>query len=312
MRAILLGAILSGIVLGTSAQAADDKTAGRVFKDCPTCPEMVVVPPGNFTMGSDVINEMRAGEARPEGPARAVKIGYSFAAGKNEITNGQYRAFIKATGITPSRDCSVGMNQEVFEQVDFEGPLFGKKPADNEPVVCVSWNEAKLYAAWLSGVTGKRYRLLTEAEWEYAARAGSKAKWPWGDNDLDACKYENTFDLDTMAGMPAGSKVNWEAVKCKDGHARIAPVGSYQANAFGLNDMLGNVWEWTEDCSLKLYADKPVDGSAFQVPGVCERRAVRGGSWYTRQDRHRVSFRGRDPATDQAHHFGFRIARDLE
>lgn len=313
MRLISAAVTLAiGLLSAGGASAADDKTAGRVFKDCKTCPEVVVIPTGTFTMGSDAKNEMRGGESRPEGPAHQVTIAKPFAAGKTEVTNAQYREFIKATGHTPGRDCSVGFNQEIYAEITFEGPLFGRKPADNEPAVCVSWNEGKMYAAWLSGKTGHRYRLLTEAEWEYVARAGSKTKWPWGDNDTDACKYENTFDLDTMDGMPKDTKVNWKPLECRDGQARIAPVGKYLPNAFGLYDVLGNVWEWVEDCSLELYPAKPNDGSAVEVPGVCEKRGVRGGSWYTRQDRHRMSFRGRDASTDQAHHFGLRIARDLE
>ena len=310
LTAVLTGLVLGGLVGPTAA--ADDKTPGRVFKDCPTCPEMVVVAPGTFTMGSDAVNPMKGGEARPEGPARQITIARAFAAGRFETTNAEYRTFIKATGHATPRDCSVGLGQDGFEAIDFEGPLFGRKPADREAVVCVSWNDARLYTAWLSGVTGKRYRLLTEAEWEYAAKAGSKTKFPWGDNDLDACKFENTYDLDSAAAMPAGAKISWQALNCQDGQGRIAKVGSYPPNAFGLYDMLGNVWEWADDCSLVLYPDQPRDGSAVQVAGHCEKRAVRGGSWYTRQDRHRPTFRGRDPATDQGHHFGMRIARDLE
>ncbi|MSO97496.1 MAG: formylglycine-generating enzyme family protein [Rhodospirillaceae bacterium] len=311
MRGVVIGFALSIAVAG-SAVAAESMKPGTVFRDCPTCPEMVVVPPGSFTMGSDAKNTMRGGEARPEGPARPVTIAKLFAAGRMELTNAQFRAFVKATGHVSSRDCSIGLGKEEFDKLDFEGPFFGRKPADDEAVVCVSWNDAKDYAAWMSGVTGKRYRLLTEAEWEYATKAGAKTKWPWGDNDLDACKYENTYDLDSAADMPAGAKVNWEALACHDGQGRIAKVGSYPPNTFGLYDMLGNVWEWVEDCSLELYPATPNDGSAVQVAANCEKRGVRGGSWYTRQDRHRTTFRGRDASTDQAHHFGIRIARDIE
>jgi formylglycine-generating enzyme required for sulfatase activity len=300
------------VMAASAAPAADDKTPGRVFKDCATCPEMVVVPPGRFTMGSNVINPMRGGEARPEGPARSVTITRAFAAGRYETTNGDFRRFVKATGHQLAKDCSTGMDTPEMSRIDFEGPLFGRRPADNQAVVCVSWNDARMYAAWLTGVTGKRYRLLTEAEWEYAAKAGSTTKFPWGDSELDACKYENTYDLDSAAAMPPGANVSWEPLACRDGQGRIAKVGSYPPNAFGLHDMLGNVWEWAQDCSLVLYPTAPVDGSAIEIDANCEKRAVRGGSWYTRQDRHRPTFRGRDPSTDQAHHFGMRIARDLD
>lgn len=299
-------------MMPVGALAADDKTPGRVFKDCAACPDVVVVGPGSFTMGTDQINPMRFGEMRPEGPARAVSVKRAFAAGKTEVTNAEFAAFVDASGYRSASVCSVGMNQPVEAKISFRGPLFGRTPPADHPAVCVSWIDAKAYAAWLSGKTGKRYRLLTEAEWEYAARAGSREKWPWGNDDREACRHENTFDLDSRDALPAGSKLTWDPVDCRDGHGGIAPVASYPANAFGLNDMLGNVWEWTEDCSFEFYPPSPVDGSAVQVEGVCEKRAVRGGSWYTRQDRHRPSFRGRDPETKSGHHFGFRIARDLD
>ncbi len=294
------------------AVANESKIPGQIIKDCATCPEVVVVPPGTFTMGSNTINQMRGGEARPEGPERTVTIAYHFAAGRYEVTNAEFAAFIDATGYKPANRCGVGMDQAVTSDITFRGPLFGKKPANRAPVVCVSWTDAKAYAAWLSKVTQNKYRLLTEAEWEYAAKAGSQLKWPWGGDDLRACEFENTYDLDSQAAVPPGPQLNWEPLACHDGHGMIAPVGSYKPNAFGLYDMLGNVWEWIEDCSAKLYPAAPVDGSAFEVSGTCDLRAVRGGSWYTRQDRHRPTFRGRDPESKAGHHFGFRIARDAE
>jgi formylglycine-generating enzyme required for sulfatase activity len=312
-RSCVIGAgLFWALGMVSAAWGADDRTPGRVFTDCPTCPELVVIAPGSFTMGSDTLNAMKGGESRPEGPAHQVTIARAFAAGRFETTNAQFRAFIKATGHVPLRNCSVGMGQEKFEAIDFEGPLFGRTPADQEAVVCVSWNDAKAYAAWLSGVTGKRYRLLAEAEWEFVAHAGARTRFPWGDDGLDACKYENAYDLDSEAAVPAGARITWSALKCHDGQGRIAKVGSYPPNAFGLYDVLGNVWEWAEDCSLELYPEKPNDGSAVQVAGHCEKRAVRGGSWYSRQERHRPPFRGRDPPDKQTHHFGMRIARDLE
>jgi formylglycine-generating enzyme required for sulfatase activity len=273
---------------------------------------MVVVPPGEFSMGSDAINEMRGGIARPEGPVRKITIAYKFGVGRFEVTNAEFESFVTATGYQPAKKCGMGMNEPVEKDVTFRGPILGQTPVPNAPAVCISWTDAKAYVAWLSATTGKRYRLLTEAEWEYAARGGSTAKWPWGDQDTDACKYENTFDLDSQAAVPAGSRITWSAVDCHDGHGLIAPVGSYKPNHFGLHDMLGNVWEWAEDCSFELYPPQPTDGSAVQAQGACPLRAVRGGSWYTRQDRHRPSFRGRDPEDKSIHHFGFRVARDIQ
>jgi formylglycine-generating enzyme required for sulfatase activity len=263
-------------------------------------------------MGSNAINQMRGGVARPEGPERTVKISYAFAIGRYEVTNAEFEHFVKSTGHKPANQCGTGMNKPVVSEVTFRGPLFGRNPKPRDPVVCVSWIDAKAYVGWLSAITGKNYRLLTEAEWEYAAKSDSKAKWPWGERDEQACEYENTFDLDSQVALPPGSELSWEPLACHDGQGMIAPVGSYKPNAFGLYDMLGNVWEWTQDCSLELYPAVPVDGSAVEVSGSCPLRAVRGGSWYTRQDRHRPTFRGRDPEPKAGHHFGFRVARDVE
>jgi formylglycine-generating enzyme required for sulfatase activity len=269
---------------------------------------MVVIHGGTFMMGSDAVDSMKGGENRGEGPVRQVTIAYSFAAGKFEVTNAEFTRFVDATGYRPATRCSTAQNE--WATIDFRGPLFGKKPDPKAPVTCVSWNDAIAYAAWLSGKTGKRYRLLTEAEWEYAARAGTTTKWPWGDDDLEACRHENVYDLDGEADPP-GKKLPWAPVACHDGHATLAPVGSYPPNPFGLYDMLGNAWEWVEDCSVQPYPPTPVDGSPVEVTGTCEKRSVRGASWYTRLDRHRPSFRGADGADTSSHQFGFRVARSL-
>jgi formylglycine-generating enzyme required for sulfatase activity len=308
-----LGLLVSlGLMACSLNGRAEVKTKpGSVFKDCPKCAEMVVVPAGTFTMGSETIDDMRGGERRPEGPVHQVTFAKPFAVGKYPVTNAEFAAFIDATGYRPAAKCGVAMDNADDAPVDFRGPLFGNKPAPNAPVVCVNWKDARAYTLWLSGLTGKKYRLLSEAEWEYAAKGGSKTKWPWGDNDLDACKYENTFDLDSAAALPPGSKLSWQPTDCHDGHGMIAPVGSYPPNGFGLYDMIGNVWQWTEDCSFVLYPATPTDGSAIEAVGPCEKRAVRGSSWYTRQERHRPTFRGRDTEDTSSHQFGFRIARDL-
>jgi formylglycine-generating enzyme required for sulfatase activity len=134
---------------------------------------------------------------------------------------------------------------------------------------------------------------------------------PWADSQEGICGRANVSDL---ARREAHSTAPREATRyfdCRDGFVYAAPVGGSPADPWGLHDMLGNVWEWVEDCSFELYPPAPVDGSAVQTSGVCEKRAVRGGSWYARQDRHRPSFRGRDPEHKTSHQFGFRVARDL-
>ncbi len=304
-----LSLLAAGLVLCAPVSADQGFTvslsAGAVFTDCAGCPEMVVIPPGEFTMGYD------GGEpGRYEGPVREMQIVHAFALGRYEVTHGQFREFVEATGHQSSGGCRIwdGESWQEPEWADWTDPGYGRPPADEEPVACVSWLDARAYVAWLAAQTGQPYRLPTEAEWEYAARAGGEGEFFWGDDEDEACRWANVYDRagEVEHGFP------WAAADCDDGHAGVAPVGSFPANAFGLHDMLGNVWQWVEDCYLVPYPDDaPRDGSAVQVEGPCDRRSVRGGSWITRMYRHRLSWRGRDPEPTLFSFFGFRVARDL-
>lgn len=313
----ILGAVLAVTLFPDIASAADNAKPGAIIQDCPTCPQMVVIPAGSFQMGSDHVEAMRGNEMRPEGPVRAITIGEAFAAGKFEVTNAEFGAFIAATNYQPAAGCQIWGGTEVVPGKTWREPDYGRPPADDEPVVCASWIDAKAYVKWLSQTTGQTYRLLTEAEWEYAAKGGAKTVWPWGDDRSKICEYANVYDAEGRkdprqtrdGGDPRASKA-----ECSDGHMIVAPVGRYKPNAFGLYDMIGNVWEWTEDCSAPgLYPDGPRDGSAtFVEPGKCEKRAVRSASWRTRESRQRPTFRGRDPEPTASNIFGFRVARDLK
>lgn len=292
--------------------------APHAFTDCKqACPEMVVVQPGRFRMGAD-----GGEEGRPEGAPHDVTIAKPFALGRFEVTNAQYEAFIADTGRTPTKGCrSWDRKANSVTQgpdADFRKPGEGAgNGAPDIPVVCVSWRDAKAYVAWLAKKTGKPYRLPTEAEWEYAARAGSQDDYPWGNDPAGGCGFANTLDKKANGSgmLPAFQEKPGEPsyVRCDDGQAGAAPVGSYKPNAFGLYDMTGNVWEWTEDCYVAPYAaDVPTDGSAYQVKGDCPRRAVRGGSWMTVPFRNRPAWRGRDPEDQVSWIFGMRVARDLD
>jgi len=286
---------------------------GIPFQDCETCPKMAVIPPGTFDMGSDFIDPMRGDEMRPRGPIRTVTIAAPFAAGIYEVTTGEWRAFVNDTGHEAS-DCRAwGGDRRRFGHT-WEDPDYGRPVTDNDPMVCVYWTEAKAYTDWLSEKTGETYRLLSEAEWEYVARGGVDTKWFWGDDDSKICEYGNVLDQ-AAANDPtliAGSGTSMDmAASCNDGYAIVSPVGQFKPNAYGVYDTIGNVWEWTQDCSLKYYPDQPVDGSAHESAGVCEKRAIRSGSWRSRVLRQERSFRGRDPEPTSYHLFGFRVARDI-
>jgi formylglycine-generating enzyme required for sulfatase activity len=288
-----------------SAFAASPPKAGTVFKDCKDCPEMVVVPPGEFTMGRD------GGEPeRYEGKPHQVRIGYAFAAGRFELTNGQYRKFVAATGHkTAGAPCNgyVGDKFAPLPGTTWSDPGYGRPIRDDEPVACIRWSDAMAYVSWLAGRTGKRYRLLTEAEWEYAAWAGASGLYAWGDDATKACKFANIHD---RSGAKNGAVLSYEPAPCDDGFETVSPVGRLAPNAFGLYDMIGNVWEWVEDCYQMPYGDTPADGSANLAIG-CDRRGSRGGSWRSNYLRQRPSFRGRDPEALTSQIFGTRVARDL-
>ena len=309
--------LLLSLCLPAALEPAQAETVslepGAVFRDCADCPEMVVIPPGTFQMGSDHMEQMRDDELRPEGPIRMINIPRPFAAGRFEITKADYTRFVSATGYAPVDLCVSWAGRDPVEGVHWLDPGLGRPPADNEPVVCVTWRDSKAYVDWLAEDTGQPYRLLTEAEWEFVSKAGSKAIWPWGTDGSRICEYGNVFDESGLREPRSvlNSNASATAAQCDDGYMLVAPVGQYAPNAFGLYDTIGNVWEWTEDCSPILYAEAPLNGAAYQVSGICEKRAVRSGSWRTRLSRHRPTFRGRDPENLGYYMFGLRVARDI-
>jgi formylglycine-generating enzyme required for sulfatase activity len=170
----------------------------------------------------------------------------------------------------------------------------------------VSFDDAMAYVKWIQQKTGQAYRLLTEAEWEYAARAGTSTARYWGEDVSKSCAYANTMDLKVITTISGAS--NWPITHCDDGYAYTAPVGSYKPNGFGLYDMLGNVWEWTQDCWNNNYVGAPVDGSSWST-GSCSRRAVRGGGWRKSIDGQRAAQRISYTNSNRDDSTGFRVAR---
>lgn len=330
------------LMLYSSESLADNSSeSGRVFRDCEDCPEMVVIPPGEFVMGSAAVEP---GHYEDESPQHQVAIAKPFAVGRFEVTVGEYRRFFKESGGTSGRSClgedangdgewdestllgwdnpgltwikgykSKGTSKDGRK---FE-PEFGEyKQSERDPVICVSWNDAKAFAAWLSQKTGNRYRLLTEAEWEYAARAGTTTAYPWAGGFDQLCLQANGFD--NSAHLPPGLDARAVADRpdCDDHLPFSAPVGSFPPNAFGLYDMIGNIAEWVEDCYRQgplrapSYEGVPADGSANELwcfPGL---RVVRGGDWESGAAGLRSASRGAG-SENHRYHYGFRLARDL-
>ncbi len=253
-------------------------------------------------MGSTV---RETGRKDDEGPLREVTLRRPFAVSRYELTRAEYERFIRETGHDFGDSCSTYENGRWEDRPGrtFRDP--GYPQAKDHPVVCICWHDAQAYTAWLSRETGHSYRLLTEAEWEYAARAGVSASRYWGDEPDAACQYANVYD-------EAGRQVHgfdWEAHRCDDGFVHTAPVGRFRPNGFGLHDMLGNVWEWVEDCYHDSYAGAP-DGSAW-VTKPCAARVIRGGSWVYIPRSVRSANRGKYAAKTRNFYLGFRVARDL-
>lgn len=261
----------------TTAQSAPEKT-GNVFTDCDTCPEMVVVPSGQFIMGTA---DSEVGRLQNEGPQREVTISKSFAVSRHEVTVGQYRQFSEATNRgVKNNNCVVVTGLRGGEPVQgksWDDPNY--EQGEDHPVACISWNDSQDFIAWLAEKTGKSYRFLTEAEWEYVARAGTSTRYHFGNDEKDLCDYANVPDLTAKAEMAKNEGWSpWLYVDCNDGYGiQSAPVGSYKPNAFDVYDMHGNVWEWVEDCYDDSFVGAPKDGSARVSESDCD-YVVRGGS----------------------------------
>jgi formylglycine-generating enzyme required for sulfatase activity len=279
-----------------------------VFQECDNCPEMVVVPAGSFTMGSP---KNETGRLDNEGPQRIVKIAKPFAVGKFHVTVDQFAAFVMETGYDAGSKCYAFEGGRWLEKEGRSWRDPGFAQAGAHPAVCLSWNDAKAYADWLAGKTGKTYRLLTEAEWEYAARArtepGTYPRYSFRNDEKDLCRYGNGADQSTKS-LP-GTK-DWTFAPCNDGYAYTSPVGSFAANGFALYDMQGNASQWTADCWHDSYAGAPSDGTAWTA-GDCGRRVVRGGSWNDSPLYLRSAVRGGDATVNRSNNVGFRLARTL-
>ncbi len=274
---------------------------GTVFRDCDDCAEMVVIPEGRFRMGAGNGDSDRSNY---EIPAHTVFIEYPLAVERYPVTRGQWRQYIAASSADGGgcKTHDAAMNKWVLDSdLSWRNP--GYVQTDDHPVVCVSWNQAKEYARWMSSKTGHPYRLLSEAEYEYVLRAGSTTKYPWGNSPNESCRYANVADQSSR--IERGED---RTIDCNDGYAATSPVGSFPPNAFGLYDISGNIFEWTADCDHEGYYGAPADGSAW-LSGDCERRIVRGGSWGDGSRRLRSAYRMANVASVELRTRGFRLAR---
>jgi formylglycine-generating enzyme required for sulfatase activity len=309
----LVVALNGAAIAGLDAQTAQ---GGNVFRDCSVCSEMVVIPAGSFLMGSSPAETERDIGAMPsdenetdkrtftsEHPQHTVTIARRFAMGRYFVTRGEFAAFVKETGYSTDGGCTVFTNHRypLRPEAGWRAPGFAQ--TDRDPVVCVNWYDAQAYIGWLdkkvraqisAAATVGRYRLPSEAEWEYAARASTQTVRWWGDSigkgnaDCEGC----------------GSR--WD-------DRQPAPVGSFPANPFGLFEMLGSAWEWTEDCWNKDYVGAPGDGSAWMAGGLCDQaHAIRGGSFASRPWLLRPAKRTFMSSSMRANLISFRVAKILQ
>jgi formylglycine-generating enzyme required for sulfatase activity len=281
------------ITSGENERRCFKRGAGKTewFKDCETCPEMVVVPAGRFTMGSPKNDQGREPQYKDSEDQRAVRIDKPFAVSHFAVTRGEFALFVEATGHTMEGGCYAYASGEWTSQSDRNWRLPGFDQTSRHPVVCVNWRDAKAYAAWLASTTGKSYRLLSDAEREYVARAGTTTMYWWG-------------------SAIAPTQANYRDDNSSENREKTMPVEHFKQNTWGLYNVHGNVWEWVEDCWNDSNIDNPGDGSA-RTTGDCRRRVARGGSWRYGPRFLRSAVRAWGYSSDHYGDLGFRIGRSL-
>ena len=283
--------------------AAPPAYAGpRLFTDCPTlCPQMVVLPRGRFRMGSATVD---GGDHA--GP-REVHIAYDLAVSRYDVTREQYAAFVAATGRARTGGCAQFNKRGLLEEGNGSWDQPGFPQTSRDPVVCVNWADATAYGRWLAQQTGKPYRLLSDAEWEYAARAGTMGRVYWAPG-ISPCARLNAADADYA------HVYKWDAAvdrSCHDGFVHTSPVGAFPPNGFGLYDMLGDAAQSTADCADPGPTRVPVDGAAWTSP-ECTARDVRGSAWNETPATADVARRLLSDMQARFPTNGFRVARVLD
>ncbi|RLU07313.1 chromophore maturation protein PvdO [Pseudomonas prosekii] len=283
LPALAFAAVVTSLLPGV-AQASEPAQPGKVFKDCKDCPEMVVLPTGSFTMGTP---DNEVGREPDEGPLHPVTFAKPLAISRFQVLAGEWDAYLRDTGYVmpdgdtrPGRECKAGV------------PRYERTA--RHPAVCMDFPEANAYVEWLSKKSGKTYRLVSESLREYAARAGSSGPFPFPfdeGKEYSIAKHANTYGA-------------------ADGYNFTAPAGSFPANAFGVYDMHGNIYEWTADCYNENYVGAPSDGSAW-LTGDCKVRRIRGNDWGEAPVFSRSGNRNATYTDTRGDWIGFRVARDL-
>lgn len=305
----------TALALAAAVALAQQPPPAAPATDCADCPELAQVPPGQFLLGTPT-GAAEVDAAGGESPPITVTIARPFMIAKREVTVGEFRRFVEDTGYAVVEECRVWLGGQWVQARgrSWRDPGYGQPPRDDQPVTCVNWDDAQAYADWVALRSGLRYRLPSEAEWEYVARGGSS--WPryWSAVDSAeqqlvsrACEFANVYDAAGAAATP----LPWPSARCSDGEPFVAAVGRYKPNAFGVHDLIGNVREWVADCWTTSHHGRPADGRAWTWTGGCEARGVRGGSWAARPAEARAAFRSGAPRGLRQADLGFRLARDL-
>jgi len=306
---LLLALLLVPGLLATPAAAA--QPSSRTFRDCPTCPELVRIAPGQFLMGSTAAegaaSKLRADRAAAERPQHEVRIGHPFAIGRVEVTVAQFAAFAKDSGRDYST-CFVLSNGawKPDPKANWEAP--GHDVTPEHPATCLSADDFEAYLAWLTAKTGHRYRFPTEAEWEYVARSGLDTVPVWTPDSATACRKLNAGD----ASFRAVRGPTWPTFACNDGFAGTAPVGRFPANRLGVQDLFGNVAEFVADCYSPSHEGAPTDGGARTDAAGCAVRVVKGASWAAEPGSLRPAVRQGIPRNLRGDGHGLRVVRDLQ
>ncbi len=315
-------ALAACAMIGTAPSQATPQPSIKRIKDCADCPSMVVVPGGRFLIGSPA---SEPGRHKVEGPQRTLDIA-PLAVSETEITRKQFAAFVRATRRTLPPGCDThgdgtDGNWDSIPTASWSNPGFAQ--ADSHPVVCVTWQDASDYAAWIASRTGQPYRLLREAEWEYAARGGTITAFYWGNQEDAACRYANGGDRSLTRALPTWSiaiakaqqerEMGARILKCDDGAGFTSAVGQFRPNAFGLRDMTGNVWEWVADCHEPGGYERLSADGRLPAADTCEKHRARGGSW----DDYPIDLRSARRTSglklsSRRNDTGFRIARDIQ